>query len=120
MSKSSQKTAQMAGIGLGIAAAAAATAAAGYFLYGKDGAKNRKKIKSWGLKAKAEVLEKIENSKHMTKELYDEAVEEVARKYRAIKSVDPKEIEQIAKELKGHWRSIVKHVSGTGRSSKKK
>ena len=44
-------------IGVGVSTAVLA-AAGGYFLYGsKNAAKNRKQVKSWALKAKAEVLE---------------------------------------------------------------
>ena len=46
--KSTTGTAVAVGAGL---AALAAFAAAGYFLYGKDGAKNRKKVRGWMLKA---------------------------------------------------------------------
>ena len=53
---------------LGIGLTAAALAAAGtYFLYGSGGAeKNRTKVRSWMLKAKAEVLEALEEAKHLS------------------------------------------------------
>ena len=61
--KSSHKMA----IGVGIAALAAAAAGA-YYLYGSDkSAKNRKHIKSWMLKMKAEVMDKISVKKRMIK-----------------------------------------------------
>ena len=61
---------EIAGIGIGITAAAAAAAGA-YFLYGsKNAKKNRQKVKSWGLRAKAEALEAIEKAENMTKEEY--------------------------------------------------
>ena len=61
------KKSHMSGaVGLGLAAITAAAAAGAYFLYGKDGAKNLKKIKSWSLKAKAEVLEKLEKAKDIS------------------------------------------------------
>ena len=56
------------GIGIGLSTAAVAAASA-YFLYGsKSAAKNRKTVKSWALKAKAEVLEKLEDAQEMTQE----------------------------------------------------
>jgi len=61
-----RKTAKKTGKGFGLAALAAATAAGVYFLYGsKNATKNRNKIKGWTLKAKGEVLEKMEKMKNI-------------------------------------------------------
>ena len=58
MAKKKQSVTNNQKIAAGVGLTAAAVAAAGaYFLYGsKDADKNRKTVKSWGLKAKAEVL----------------------------------------------------------------
>jgi hypothetical protein len=54
---------QKIGIGVGVTAGMLA-AVGGYFLYGaKDAKKNRKTVNSWMLRAKAEVLEGIENAR---------------------------------------------------------
>lgn len=98
-----------AGVGAGLAALAAATAGA-YFLYGKDGAKNKKKIKSWMLKAKGEVLDQIEKMKDVSEEAYTGAIDKVSQKYKAVKNIDPAELDQMIKELKGHWKSIKKQI----------
>ncbi|OHA81464.1 MAG: hypothetical protein A2675_03255 [Candidatus Yonathbacteria bacterium RIFCSPHIGHO2_01_FULL_51_10] len=100
-----------AGAIMGIAAVAAAAAAGGYFLYGKDGAKNRKKVRGWMLKAKGEILEKVEKLKDVSEEEYAKAIDVVAAKYRAVKSIDPAEVEAMVKELKGHWKNIKKTVA---------
>jgi len=92
-------TGEKVAVGAGIAALAA-FAAAGYFLYGKDGAKNRKKVRGWMLKAKGEVLEGVEKLKDVTEE-----------QYAAIKNIDPAEVEAMAKELRGHWKNIKKSIS---------
>lgn len=107
----SKKTGVGAGVGLGIAAAVAAAAAGGYFLYGKDGAKNRKKIKGWMLKAKGEVLEQMEKGKEMTEETYHNVIDKVSQKYQALKDIDPAELQQMSKELKSHWKSIKSQLS---------
>ena len=61
-------------IGVGLTTAAVAAAGA-YFLYGsKSASKNRKQVKSWALKAKAEVLEKIEDAKEMSEDEYQDLV----------------------------------------------
>lgn len=92
-------------------AALAAVAAGGYFLYGKDGAKNRKKIKGWTLKAKGEVLEKVEKLKEVSEPEYRKVVDAVAAKYSAVKSIDPAEVQQMAKELHGHWKNIKRSIA---------
>ena len=62
--KKNAKAATKKNVGIGVGLTAAAVAAAGaYFLYGsKNAAQNRTKVKSWMLKAKAEVLEKLEQA----------------------------------------------------------
>jgi hypothetical protein len=55
-----QKKENGVAVAMGLGALAALSAGA-YFLYGtKEGAKKRVKIKGWMLKAKGEVLEKME------------------------------------------------------------
>jgi|SRR5680860_1175920 len=94
-------------VGVGLAAIAVATVAGGYFLYGKKGAtNNRKKVKGWMLKAKGEVLEKMEKSKEITEETYREVIDKVSQKYQNLKDIDQTELQQMVKELKGHWKSI--------------
>ncbi|MHB1118120.1 MAG: hypothetical protein ACYCZ7_01135 [Minisyncoccota bacterium] len=97
-------------VGAGIAALAA-FAAAGYFLYGKDGAKNRKKVRGWMLKAKGEVLEGVEKMKDVSEADYKMIVNKVGTKYKAVKNIDPAEVEAMVKELHGHWKNIKKSIS---------
>lgn len=97
-------------IGVGIAAVVAATAGT-YFLYGsKNASRNRKKIKGWMLKAKGEILEKLENVKDINEEIYHKIVNEVSNKYQALKSIDKKDVMAFADELKKHWKGIEKEV----------
>jgi uncharacterized protein YicC (UPF0701 family) len=88
-------------------AALAAAAAGVYFLYGsKDATKNRKKVTSWSLKMKAEVLEKIEKLKEIDDKIYNDVVETVSAKYLALKNTENTEVEAIKKELSSHWKAI--------------
>jgi hypothetical protein len=101
------------GIGAGLVAAAAIGA---YFLGGKDGAKNRKAVKGWMLKAKGEVLEKLENLESVSQEAYDKAVKEVTARYQTMKQVDPKEFAALMVEMKKYWNMMkrgAKKPSGT-------
>jgi hypothetical protein len=93
-----------AGVGLTAAAVAAAGA---YFLYGStDADKNRKTVKSWGLKAKAEVLERMEDAKKMTREEYEDMVHAVAETYAGVKGATKKDLGEFAAEMKEHWDVI--------------
>ena len=97
-------------VGVGIAAAVA-TVAGAYFLYGsKDASKNRKKIKAWSLKAKGEILEKLEKLSDINEEIYHKIVDEVSEKYKKIKNIDLEDVEKFAGELKSHWKKIEKEV----------
>ncbi len=107
-----RKIAKKRGNGLGLAALATATAAGVYFLYGsKNATKNRKKIKGWTLKAKGEVLEKMEKMKNIDEADYKRIVDIITTKYKKLKTVNTKEAETLAKELKARWKEISEDVS---------
>ena len=91
-----------------LTAALIGAAAAGYYLYGPKGAANRQKVKSWSLKAKAEVLEKLEKAKEVSDASYAKHVDTVTAKYAKMKSVGKVEAAKLNKELKGHWGAIKK------------
>lgn len=97
----------VAGIGAGVAA----LAAAGYFLLGPKGAKNRKAVKGWTLKMKGEVLERIERVKEVTPELYEKIVDEVGAKYLKAKGVGMEEVQLLASDLKKYWKAIAKDAT---------
>ena len=115
-----KKTKHNLEIGLGVAAIAAAAGAT--YLYGtKSGAKKRKEIKGWMLKAKGEILENIENMKEVSEGAYHDVVESVLGKYKKLKNIDPVEVAALMAELKAHWNNIQKAATGKGKkkSSKK-
>lgn len=90
-------------VGAGIIAAIAGA----YFMYGaKDAAKNRKKVKGWVLKAKGEVVEKLEKVQHATQEQYENTVDTVLNKYQAVKNIDTEEVDTLRKDLKKHWKGF--------------
>ena len=104
--KKSLSNSQKVGIGVGLTAAAVAAAGA-YFLYGSEEApKNRKKVKSWMLKAKAEVLETIEDVEEMTQDEYDKLIETVAASYSRLKNASKADIATFKREMKEHWGGI--------------
>jgi hypothetical protein len=117
--KSGMTDAQKVSIGVGLTAAVAA-AAGTFFLYGsKSAAKNRKVVKSWALKAKAEVLEKLEDAKEMSRDEYEQLVSSVAKAYTIAKSASKKDLVEFTKEMKDHWRSIEKAAAPAKKAAKK-
>lgn len=105
-----KKVSKGVGVGVGVGITAALVSAAGaYFLYGsKNAEKNRKKVKSWSLKAKAEVLEGIEKAKDMTKEDYDMLIDKTTKMYSKVKDASAEELIGFAKEMKSHWKTLEK------------
>ncbi|MBI5221094.1 MAG: YtxH domain-containing protein [Candidatus Liptonbacteria bacterium] len=112
MKKVSSKAKVAAGLGVGLAVATAVVGA--YFLHGKKGAKTRRQVKSWMLKARAEVMDQIEQAKSFNQRNYNQAIQAVAAKYSQLKNIDPREVDLLVKELRGHWRRISKHVAKSG------
>ncbi len=107
---------------IGIGAGVAALSAAAYILFGPDGKKNRKAIKSWSVKMKGEIIEKFEKAKELTEPVYHQIIENAQAKYSKLKDVDPKELESEISEMKKHWKMIQKEACGkkTKKSSTKK
>jgi hypothetical protein len=118
-SKKGLSTAEMTGIGVGITAAAAAAAGA-YFLYGSKHAKqNRKMVKSWMLKAKAEALEALEKAESMTQEEYDALIDQIGAAYATVKSASKADIATFRAEMKAHWKDIAKAGKPAKKAAKK-
>jgi hypothetical protein len=99
--------AQKLGIGVGLTAAAVAAAGA-YFLYGsKDAPENRKKVKSGILKAKAEVLEVLENAQEITEDEFKALVDGVATTYSKVQSLSKKDLAEFKTEMADNWQELV-------------
>ncbi len=118
--KAGLTTAEKVELGVGLTAAAVAAAGV-YFLYGsKNAAKNRQAVKSWALKAKAEVLEKLEDAKQMTKEEYHELVQKVAGTYESVKNASKGDIKAFKNEMMNHWAAIEKVAAPKKKPAAKK
>ena len=112
------KSEGVAAVGL---AAMAAAAAGVYFLYGsKDATKKRKAVKSWSLKMKAEVLEKIEKLKEIDQKVYQEIIDTASKKYEALKGVDVTDVAAVSKELSSHWKAIKNTIAPSPKKVAKK
>jgi phage-related protein len=96
---------------------AAATAAGMYFLHHNKGAQKKlKHIRGWVIKAKGEILEKVERLKEVNEELYNKAVDAVMAKYKKISSIDGAELSAVTTELKSHWRNISRELKGSAKA----
>jgi len=103
------------GVGAGLVAAAAAGA---YFLFGTEKGKNTQKaIRGWAVKAKGEVMDKMEDMKDVTEDGYYNIVDSVVGKYKKLKKVQSTEVDSLISDLKKHWKNIKKEL---GSSEKKK
>jgi hypothetical protein len=109
-------TGQEVAIGAGIAALAGAA----YLLFGPEGKKHRKDLKSWMLKMKAEALQKMEDAKELTGPVYEKIVSELEAKYKAMKNVDVADVEREIASLKKNWRAMTKQAKGKGKKVVKK
>jgi hypothetical protein len=108
MKATTKKNIEIAG---GVAVGLAAIAAGAIFLYGKDGAKRRKQVKSWMLKAKGEILEKLEGLEEFSQASYEKIVDEVGSRYQQTKNINAAEVVQMVSELKGHFKNIQKALA---------
>ena len=118
--KKEKKTSNVAGV-LGVIGglAAAATVGAYFVLNSKDAKKKIKNVKGWALKAKGDVLDKLEDMKDVTESKYKSTVDSVLSKYGKIKKVEAPEILKLAEELKSHWKTISRELSAGAKSIKK-
>ena len=104
-------------IGVAAAAAAAAAAAGAYWFYGASNApKHRKSVKSFMLKARADVLEAVEKVNDIDKSAYLAIVDRVVAKYSTAAGVTAAEVSQMTQDLKAAW-SHMKAVSDTAKKT---
>ncbi|NTU67162.1 MAG: hypothetical protein HGB08_04550 [Candidatus Moranbacteria bacterium] len=91
-----------------IGASLAGLAASAYFLFGPKGKKHRQQAKAWAIKMKGEVIEKLEKAREITEPVYLEIIDTVAGEYKKGKKASQSEIEELAADLKKHWKSMSK------------
>jgi hypothetical protein len=119
------------GMGLGkaaaVIAAAGAAAAAGYYFYASSRAKEHRKIVArWATDLKKDVLEKAEQVKHLDAQSLAKIVDEAAKAYENVRSIDKNDVLRAAQELKSNWHAIVSELSpgaarlGSGRGTARK
>ena len=113
-----KNTGSIAGKAVAVGASVVALGAAAFLLFGPEGKKHRKDLKSWMLKMKAEVMEKMEKAKDLTAESYSNIVDQVEAKYKTLKNVDGAMLAKETAELKKNWKAMSKKMAG-GKKVKK-
>jgi hypothetical protein len=120
MSKNKKNGSMLGKAAAFVAGATAALAVGGYYLYGPNGSKNRIKVEAWKLKAKGEILEKIEKTENLTEEKYHQIIDIVTDRYSKAKEIGSRKAKQLGDELKKHWREIEKEAKNEKNSASKK
>lgn len=117
MQKKTSKS-NVAGIAA-LGASLAGLAATAYFFFGPNGKKHQKNAKAWAIKMKGDVIEKLESAKEVTEPIYNNIIDTVANKYTKGTKATQEEINELAKDLKKHWKTIGDAVK-TKKVTKKK
>lgn len=96
-------------------ASLAGLAATAYFFLGPKGKKHQKNAKAWAIKMKGDVVEKLEQAREITEPVYHEIIDSVSNDYAKGMKAGKLEIEELAADLKKHWKTI----SGTAQAAKR-
>jgi len=94
------------GLTSGIVAGILAAGAAGYFLFGPNGKKNRNKVHEWMMDAKADIVSQAKKIKAATKEEFGDAIDSVTDAYIETKKITVKEAKDLKKELLSNWDTL--------------
>lgn len=86
-----------------VAGVATAVAVGAYFFTGPEGRRNRRRAEIWALRAKAELLERIEDAGDMTEAQYHRLVDEVTGNYEKLRRFSRERAAALSEEFKDHW-----------------
>jgi len=89
-----------------LAGAATVTALGGYFLYGPKGPENREKLSRWMLRAKREILTKMETIEDLTEDKYHTIVDEVTSRFGQMKHIGDEKATEVAQSFKEKWEDM--------------
>ncbi len=108
-------------LGVGVAAAAAVAAAGAYWFYGSSHAsQHRKQVKSWMLKARAEVMEAVEKMDDIDKKKYLAIVQQVVSRYSKTAGATVGELAHMKKDLMDTWAHMDAGAKKTVKKAVKK
>ena len=93
-------------VGIGLAAGAILGLAAGLFLQSRKGKELTRDAQKKAALLQAKVMKKLKKAEHLTKEKYEEVVEDVLAYYAKSKDLAQKELPQVRAFLMGKWKAI--------------
>lgn len=111
--ENSSSVVKITALGVGLAGLAASA----YFFLGPKGKKNQKHIKSWAIKMKADIIEKLEKTRDVSEPVYNKIIDTIADKYKKSLKVNHEEIAELASDLKKHWKIITNSKKGLKKKS---
>ncbi|MDO8183746.1 MAG: hypothetical protein Q7T49_02060 [bacterium] len=95
--KSGMSVGKAVGLGVGVAAVGAGA----YYLLGPKGKQHQKKASAWAAEMKKEIEKELKKVKNVTKPLYQDTVDTIAKTYSKKYKNYSGEINSFAKKLKG-------------------
>lgn len=105
-------------IGAGIAAGAGLAA---YLLSSpKTRKKVQLKVKGWMRDMQKEVADRVNAMQEVTQQKYEQVVDEVKPKYKALKDVSGAELDTFSGEMKAHWDNISNAMKKKPKKAKRK
>lgn len=119
MKKNTKNGNMSAGNVAAVGAGVVALVAASYYFFGPEGKKNRHSLKGWMIKMKGEVIEKMEDAKELTEEVYNKIVDVVVAKYAKAGKVSESELRLYSDMLKGQWKGIIRSHTQSAKKGKK-
>lgn len=100
-------------LGAGMAIGVVMGLAAGFFLQSKKGKQLSKDAQKKALQLQKQVMKKLDSVEDLTKEKYEEIVDEVVAYYGKTKDVAQKEIPEVRAYLLQRWKSIEEQLKAS-------
>lgn len=126
MKKSAKKKGASAGkitaVGIGMAAVGAGM----YYFLGPKGKQNQKKAVKWMSEIEKEVEKKLKKATRVSEPVFHKIVDTIAATYKKKYKENSKEIDALAKKIKGEWKKMQpkkvtpKKKKPAGKSKKKR
>jgi len=113
-----QSSAEIVGKVVVVGAGIAALSAAAYVMFGPDAKKNKKAVKSWVVKMKGEIIEKLEEAKEITEPVYQDIINTVHQKYMNVKNIDKTELVDAVADLRKQWKNMSKDAKPKKKAKK--
>jgi len=85
---------------------AALGAIAGIIFSPRSGKENREEVSNWMHDMSRELKKRVYETKEITREKYDEVIDNLTSKYKKMREIKENEIDDFALELKNRWQRI--------------